>query len=124
MSDPFERLRDTPGVAAGDIESIRSAATGEGLLPLTREVWNELAEAARKTMATFQEMTAGMTAEQAAYVRRLRCVEDYSWRAVADTCHLEWGGEWTPPDNQLMGMALCERAASFTGEDYMKEPWN
>jgi len=32
--------------------------------------------------------------------------------------------DWAAPSNQLLGMALCEKAATFFGENYMKEPWN
>jgi len=69
-----------------------------------------------------------MTKEQAEFVRKLRVDERYSWRAVARRCYgnhrfRDWS-KWDPPSNQIMGMALCERAAVMYGEDYEKEPWN
>jgi hypothetical protein len=69
-----------------------------------------------------------MTKDQAEQIRKLR-LQGYSWRAVARACH---GLKWWPandywdrvPSAQPMGMALCEVAAEFFGEDYMKRPWN
>ncbi|MBW2649234.1 MAG: hypothetical protein JRC53_05390 [Deltaproteobacteria bacterium] len=69
-------------------------------------------------------MVEPMTKEQAEVVRKLRVEEGYSWRAIAHACYdLGWG-HWSPPSNQIVGMAICERAAQFFGEDYKKEPWN
>ncbi len=110
------------GMAHADREVLHAAATGEGLIPISVDELQELAAAARATMTHFENAFADMTQEQAAFVRNLRCVDDYTWRAVADTCSLEWSGDWG--SNQLAGMALCEKAAAMHGEDYMKEPWN
>jgi hypothetical protein len=64
-----------------------------------------------------------MTKERAEFVRKIRVdSEDYTWRGVARECNDEWGGNWG--DNQIMGMALCEEAAKYFDEDYLKEPWN
>lgn len=87
----------------------------------------DLALAARSTFDSAEKQIADMTMEQAAFVRRLRCgdgEDGYTWRAVAETCHLEWNGQWEPPSNQLYGMAICKRAAELHGEDYMDETWN
>ncbi|MBU0846725.1 hypothetical protein KKH23_06000 [Patescibacteria group bacterium] len=65
-----------------------------------------------------------MTLGQAKAVRVLRVDKGYSWRAVAEACYELGWGKWSPPSNQIMGMALCERAAQLLGEDYEKEPWN
>ncbi len=93
----------------------------------TVEQLQALAEAAQSTFSGFQVAVLDvMTPERAAFVRRLRVGEDYSWRAVADRCHEEWDARdgWSPPSNQLMGMALCEAAALAHGEDYWEAPWN
>ena len=67
-----------------------------------------------------------MTAEQAAFVRKLRLGLDgepqHTWRAVAEACSDEWGGDWD--SNQLAGMDLCRYAAAHFGEDHNEEPWN
>ena len=50
-----------------------------------------------------------ITVDQAALVRGLRD-EGYTWRGIAETCHLEWGGDWQPPSNQIVGEHLCREA--------------
>lgn len=120
MSDEDPRISHT------DREVFRSAATGEGLIPITSgEQLMELAQAAQATHDTFlSEVAELITDERAAFVRKLRVEEGYSWRAVAEACYLEWNGDWQPPSNQLMGMALCEHAANHYGEHYMDDTWN
>lgn len=114
---------DDPGLTKGDREMIDAARTGEGLIPATPALLAELAGAARETRAHFDAEFSGMTREQAEFVRRLRCAEDgYSWRAVAATCALEWGGDWG--DNQLAGMSICKAAARHFDENFMEPPWN
>lgn len=68
-----------------------------------------------------------MTKEKSDFVKKLRCDRDdeygvCTWRSVARICNEEWHGDWG--SNQQMGMSLCEAAARYFGEDYMKEPWN
>lgn len=82
----------------------------------------ELVRAAGETKAYFDNQFQGMTREQAEYVRHLRVEQGYTWRSVAATCALEWSGDWG--SNQLAGMAICERAAGFWGEDYQDGVWN
>ena len=80
----------------------------------------------------FDTHAAGaMTKEQAAMIRSWRVDEHYTWRAVARVAFgmaaIGWWpgwGLWHPPSNQIMGMALCERAAKFFNEKYMEPPWN
>ncbi len=72
----------------------------------------------------FAETTPEMTADCAAYVRRLRCDEGRSWRGVARACYEAWGGDWYPSSNQLIGMEFCQRAAGHFGEDPRIAPWN
>ena len=123
MSDLGD-LEHDPGISAADLRVLRSAATGEGLIPLTPSSLSDLMEMAKETRAYFEEVMPSVTPDQAAFVRRLRVDEGYSWRAVAETCHIEWAGTWEPPSNQIMGMILCERAAEVFGEDPDAPPWN
>ncbi|MBA7698480.1 hypothetical protein ES703_107157 [subsurface metagenome] len=83
-----------------------------------------MAKAATERFEKFKELCSPMELWQARIVRVLRVEEKCSWRAVAERCHNLGWGKWSPPSNQIMGMALCERAAQLLGEDYEKEPWN
>lgn len=92
---------------------------------VTPEQLARLAESAQAVMKDCQGWCAQhMTRERAQYVRDLRVVRGYTWRAVAEACCREWQGPWDPPSNQLMGMALCESAATMRGERYREPPWN
>ena len=114
---------DDPAMAEADWAVIHSASTGEGLIPLTSEVLDDLVGAAKATVAHFENQFSDMTREQAEFVYKIRCEDGYSWRAVAQTCALEWGGDWG--SNQLAGMEICDRAAQILGgPHYMEEPWN
>lgn len=111
-----------------DVEIIETAKTGKGAVKI--DSMQELMTLARALLETFecyrQQARKCMTKEQAEFVRSLRVEKGYSWRAVARACHdnfQEWE-RWAPPSSQPMGMALCDRAAQFFGEDYMESPWN
>lgn len=56
-----------------------------------------------------------MTTERAEAVAKLRV--DSSWRTVAAMTAEAWGADafWSPPSNQLAGIALCQAAASVLG---------
>lgn len=70
----------------------------------------------------WEEIEEKMTLEQAQFVREKKLDKWCSWRAIAGICHDEWNGDWEC--NQLAGMDICKKAASFFNEDYMQEPWN
>lgn len=68
-----------------------------------------------------------MTPEQAALVRTARVGWGSTWRSVARFCwEQNWRmwRSWHPVSNQIIGMAICQRAAEIAGEDFMKPPWN
>lgn len=100
----------------------------DGYIPITGDSQlRGLISQAEDTMRIFQRIVEPMSQCQAKFVRRLRVNEGYTWRAVARACHEErWSNisRWGPPSNQLMGMALCERAAQILGEDFGSPPWN
>jgi hypothetical protein len=122
----FVTLEGKSGVnTEADVQIANAALTGQGLVQIKPEDLMKLAEAAKETNDWFlEEVIKLMTKEKAEYVRKIRCDEGYTWRAVAQACYDEWKGDWSPPSNQIMGMALCEIAAGFFGEKYMEEPWN
>lgn len=90
----------------------------------SKEQLEAIAEACVATKKAFDEQITELPKEKAEFVKNLRCVLGYTWRAVARACYEEWGGNWFPPSNQLMGMTLCERAAEALGEDPYTDPWN
>ncbi len=104
--------------------------TGDGLIEIKSvEQFKALAQAASDRFEGLGEIVKVMTHDQALFIRMLRVDKGYTWRAVAEACYEQnWEGydreQWTPPSNQLMGMALCEKAAEFFGEHYKQPPWN
>ncbi|MBI3974491.1 MAG: hypothetical protein HY332_24700 [Chloroflexi bacterium] len=83
----------------------------------------EMAKHADATVKYFRHEAARlMSAERAEVVRKLRVDKRYTWRKVARTCSEAWKTDWE--SNQLAGMAVCEAAAKYFLEDYMKPPWN
>ena len=132
MTDEFlteEQMRSRTKLGAGDREIIRSMKTGEGLISIkSMEQLKALAKAAKETFDYSEHcISSQMTFIEAVYIRGLRVLCGYSWRAVAEECYAkEWPGweRWQPPSNQLVGMALCKKAAEFFNEDYMAPPWN
>ncbi len=93
---------------------------------LTFEDLVELGRKADERMSEFTDIVACMTLGQAAQLRHWRIDGHMTWRRVARAAYLEgWSGRgWKPPSNQLMGMALCERAAELFAENYREPPWN
>jgi capsid protein len=122
----FITLENKSGVhTPADAAVWNSALTGQGVTKLTPELIKDLSVAADATVDKFAKTIAGLiTKQKAEFIRKLRVEQDYTWRAVAQACYDEWKGNWTPPSNQIMGMMLCEVAASFFNEDYMSDPWN
>lgn len=94
--------------------------------PLTFNELVELGRQADERMKEFVVVVAKMTLGQAAQVRHWRVDGHLTWRAVARAAYLEgwFHRNWTPPSNQLMGMALVEKAAQIFGENFREEPWN
>lgn len=99
-----------------------------GLIEIKPEDIMKFAEMAKHTFDVFHEsIKPRMTAERAARIRELRCGPVmHSWRSIAEETYLHWeaDAEWSPPSNQLAGMALCRIAAGMLGEDHRAAPWN
>jgi hypothetical protein len=81
---------------------------------------------ANERMQEFTEVVETMNLGQAAQVRAWRCNSHMTWRSLARAAWREKWFErrWEPPENQLMGMALVEKAAQLFGENYTEPPWN
>jgi len=108
-----------------DDEVLRSAITGEGLVELTPELLQVLADSAADIWeCAAREAAAVLTPDRAREVRAWRVDGGYTWRAVARAASEAWDAPWEPPSNQLAGQALCEAAARMLGEDPEAEPWN
>jgi len=114
----------------GDYEILNACITGEGVFPITsKEQLMEMARKANDTFMSFQDFVSGMNMDMAKEIRLMRVDKGCTWRRVAEIMHefiLKQTGEdmWQPPSNQLMGMALCKKAAQLHGEDYMGKYWN
>lgn len=112
-------------LSSTDKEILESVKTGEGIITIKSvEQLQEMAKQAAERFEEFKELCSPMEPWQARIVRVLRVEKNCSWRAVAEVCHKLGWGEWSPPSNQIMGMALCERAARLLGENYEEPPWN
>jgi hypothetical protein len=107
----------------GSLPRRPSRPPGPGLRELRPEDMEEMGAAAEATWKYFQEEAARLLKDdRAAFIRRLRVDQRYTWRKVARACAQAWGTDWS--SNQLAGMALCEQAAKWFLEDYRQAPWN
>lgn len=91
--------------------------------------FNEIVEIGRKCDERLEEFTglvSAMTLGQASQVRIWRVESRMTCRSVARAAyHEDWFARaWQPHSNQLMGIALCEKAAAFSQENFREEPWN
>lgn len=131
--------RKTPAFAQTDLEVIAQAGKrvrAISSLELADELERsgnltaEQAEAMREMMSRPRELgeyTPGpeYLREGREYdVREWRVTQGCTWRRVAELAYEAWGGNWHPPSNQLVGMAICKWAAQKYGQDYMGGPWN
>lgn len=107
-----------------------SGKTTTGLVRIdTPEQLFALADAAARTYdGALLCLRDVMTPTHCQEVRDLRIDSDGevygSWRYVAGECHKRWQASWEPHTNQLWGMALCQIAAEFFGENSREAPWN
>ncbi len=112
-------------LSSADKEILESVKTGEGIIIIeSAEQLQEMAKAGAARFEEFKKLCSSMELWQAKVIQVLRCEEGCSWRAIAERCYKLGWGKWYPPSNQIMGMALCRRAAQLLDEDYRKEPWN
>jgi hypothetical protein len=95
-------------------------------IPLTAEDLSKFEVLANERLGEFRTVVDPMTMGQATQIRAWRCDSHMTWRSIARAAWREkwFARNWQPPANELMGVALSERAAKLFGEDYMKVPWN
>lgn len=113
-------------------KELKNKFEGQAGKALTMDEIADLGRQGRDRKAYYDRIAGpGMTKDQALEIRFWRTQGHYSWRAVARAAFgmvmsNGWHGWmlWDPPSNQLMGIALCERAAGFFGENYRYPPWN
>ena len=81
---------------------------------------------ANERIQEFTEVVNTMNLGQATQVRAWRCDSHMTWRSLARAAWREKWFErrWEPRENQLMGMALAEKAAQIFDENYQVPPWN
>ena len=123
MQEMLEIMKKTEPKKFRDFQETMERQTGKRL---TFDELIEFSAKANERLSEFTDVVACMTLGQAAQVRHWRIDGHMTWRAVARATYLEgwFGRKWEPSSNQIMGMALVEKAAKLFGENYRKEPWN
>lgn len=93
---------------------------------LTYEELVDFSAKANERMKEFTDVVKNMNLGQASQIRVWRCDTHMTWRSIARaTWREKWfGRRWGPPENQIMGMSLVEKAAQLFGENYREAPWN
>lgn len=108
-----------------DVKPPKPVPAPPGTKQLTPELLRDLKPGVAEADYAFREVALLiMTDRRAKRVRQLRVACGCSWRKVAEVCHKHFKGAWDPPDNQIMGMALCEEAARRLGENAYDDDWN
>ena len=107
-------------------KSFHKQAEGLAGKLLTPEKLIKFYQNGNKRMDEFTSLVKDMNLGQAAQVRHWRVDGRMSWRFVARSAYMEewFRRDWWPSSNQLMGMALCEKAAVFFKENFRDTPWN
>lgn len=104
-------------LSSNDEAVLKSAETGEGMIKVTPEMFKDMQRQAKITWEHFDFLIRPMmTEERAKEVKELRMVKQYSWRLLANYCHMWWQGQWNPPSNQLAGMKICQIAGELLKE--------
>lgn len=96
-----------------------------GLVTLSFDELVDLAKKAGERITEFVEIVDSMILPQAHQIRSWRIEQRMTWRSLASAAFGEgWFEQWDPPSNQIMGMALAQKAAQLCNENYREEPWN
>ncbi len=95
-------------------------------IPLTKEQLVDFSAKANSRMKEFTDVVEKMNLGQASQIRAWRCNTHMTWRSIARAAWREkwFHRKWSPPENQIMGMSIVEKAALLYGENYRESPWN
>ncbi len=95
-------------------------------ITLTPEGLVNIGSMVNERMGEFTDVVKPMTLGEAAQIRAWRCDSHMTWRSLARAAWREKWFErhWEPRENQLMGMAMAEKAAQLFGENFREPPWN
>lgn len=123
MQEMLESMKNTEPEKFRDFQETMERQAGRRL---TFDDLVELGRKADERMSEFTDVVACMTLGQAAQVRHWRIDGHMTWRSVARAAYIEGSfcREWKPPSNEVMGMALVQKAAQLFGENFREEPWN
>lgn len=83
---------------------------------LSTEEMIKLGEIGNQTMNQYRKIVMWMDINTAVKIRKWRTEEHLTWRAIAR--------RQMHDSSQLIGMALCERAARMCNQNYEMDPWN
>ena len=123
IREMFESMQKTD---SNKFKRFRKEMEKNACRSLTFDELVELGRKANERQIEFAAVASGMTLGQAAQVRSWRVDGRMTWRRVARAAYGEgwYDRDWWPPANQIMGMALCEKAALLFNENYREDPWN
>ena len=94
----------------------RELGRQKGIVITSKEQLLEIGKQANETKKQFDWLANLMHVERAYEIRKWRVDEHLTWRSIARRAFND--------SNQLLGMALCDRAARMCNEDYRMDPWN
>lgn len=105
-----------------DVEFLKSATQPSAGLIQINSI-EELQKLAEQATEQYDEFIATaikiVTPRRARYVYELRESHKYTWRMIAAACFSQWKeANWSPPYNQLAGMAICKIAASVLKKNF------
>lgn len=123
MKEVLESMKNTE---PEEFEAFHKNIEKQAGKSLTYEELVKYSRLANTRIDEFTVIVAGMTQEQAESVRMWRITCHMTWRHIARMAWLQgwFNSRWCPPENQIMGMALCDKASSFFKENYREPPWN
>jgi hypothetical protein len=94
----------------------RELGKQKGIVITSHEQLLDIGKQANETMRQFESFAATMHVALAYEIRKWRVDEHLTWRSIARRA--------TGDSNQLLGMAICQRAANMCNEHWKMAPWN
>lgn len=123
LREMLETMKNTEPRKYAQFKEILEAKAGKRL---TFDELVELGRSADERLKEFTKLVSTMNLGQAAQIRAWRVNNHMTWRSLSRAAFREgyFARKWHPPSNQIMGIALAEKAASFFNESYRESPWN